>query len=107
LAVTPDWLTHVEITDGRAPTAWTGDDDDPESAASAPAVEIAVSSDAAEQVGIAVGDVLAFEIAPLRVTGLYQPADPDDDFWQHQPQLAAPLERRADDGRKLLVADAF
>ena len=107
LAVTPDWLTHVEITDGRAPTAWTGDDDDPESAASAPAVEIAVSSDAAEQVGIAVGDVLAFEIAPLRVTGLYRPADPHGDFWQHQPQLAAPIERRADDGRKLLVADAF
>ncbi len=107
LAVTPGWLAQVEITDGRAPTAWEGDDDDLESGAAAPAVEIAVSSDAAEQMGIAVGDLLAFDIAPLRVTGLYRPADPDDDLWQHQPQLAAPFERRADDGRKLLVADAF
>jgi putative ABC transport system permease protein len=107
LAVSPDWLAHVEITDGRAPTAWTGDDDDLESGASASPVEIVVSRDAAEQMGIAIGDLLAFDIAPLRVTGLYQPADAERDFWQHQPQLAAPIERRADDGRKLLVADAF
>ncbi|WP_091707443.1 FtsX-like permease family protein [Microbacterium sp. cf046] len=105
LAVSPEWRDLIEITDGSPPAAWTGDDDVAQP--SSDAIEIALSAAAAQEMGIAVGDVLDFGVAPVRVAALYEPTDADDPFWQHEATLAGAVERRADDGRKLLAADGL
>ena len=107
LAVTPDWRELIEITAGRAPQAWSGDEDDLADIAATEPVEIALSQAAAEQMGIDVGDELDVGEQAVRIAALYEPADGADDFWQHQPALAGAIERRAADGRKLLGADAL
>ncbi|WP_314508385.1 FtsX-like permease family protein [uncultured Microbacterium sp.] len=105
LAMTPGADDLVTITDGTPPQAWTGDEDD--SATPTPPLEVALSRSAAERMGIAVGDTLDHRVAPLLVTALYEPRDDSDPFWQHQAALSTAVERVADDGRTLLLADVL
>lgn len=79
-----DAAERVTLVDGGSPAPWRPDLD-PE----AP-IEVTVSDGLAEAADLAVGDVLGYRPAPLRIVGIYQPADPDAVYWQHQSSLRAP-----------------
>ncbi|MGN6503211.1 MAG: hypothetical protein ACTHKX_09990, partial [Pseudolysinimonas sp.] len=86
------WLDRVRITDGEPPAPWTGDEAAPSVAGAAPPalppIPAASSADAAQQLHLTVGDLIGYSPAPVLVTGIYEPLDPDDAYWVHQVNLA-------------------
>ena len=107
LAATPHWRELVNIVEGAAPTAWAGSDEDVSVAASRIPVPVALSRAAADQMKVAVGDILDIGPRSVVVTGLYDPADADDTFWEHGSLLREAAKGRADDGRIAFTADAL
>ena len=87
LAVDPDWQQQVRIVDGAAPAAWAGSDDDSDED---PPLEVVLSAASAAELGIGVGDSLAFAPFELTVAGIYEPVDPSDPYWLHASDLAEP-----------------
>ena len=93
LTVDPTYQTRVEIVQGAAPAIWTGRDDigadDP---ATAP-VDVAVSAVAAAQLHLQVGDLVGVNVVggvpelSFRISGLFAPRDPSDDYWKHNGSL--------------------
>jgi len=91
-------IDHVEIVLGSAPGAWPGAVVDPEAGIITPGepIEVMLSAATADRLGIALGDELTGwgpslpisddEDAEVtaRVTGLFEPTDPDEDYWQFQ-----------------------
>lgn len=91
LVVDLRWEERIRFLDGTAPGPWSGSENASEPQ---PAVEIALSAPAADEVGLAVGDEFADGARLLRVTGLYEPVDPDDAYWAHTGDLAEPYVER-------------
>lgn len=107
LAVDLRWQDRVRFVEGTPPSAWSGsslDDLDPESR---PPLEIVLSSDAAEQLGISAGDLLSSTPAPLLVTGIYEPLDRADPYWQHAPEVLQGTTTRALTGFTVVSVSAF
>lgn len=87
---------YVEITDGSWPEPldpdvgrqdWHSEDSEP--------VDMMLSTATAEGLGLVVGDEVEVPVLGLhmsvRLSGLYEPLDPDDDQWQHQLSTETPL----------------
>lgn len=83
-----DWV------EGRAPAAAKGEFD-PSGGDGLPPVEVAVSQETAELIGVHAGSPLTVQSShgePLdvRLSGVYRPADPVDDAWHVAPTLLKP-----------------
>ncbi|WP_439593625.1 FtsX-like permease family protein [Microbacterium sp.] len=100
LTAAPRWEEVVTFVQGTRPAPPT------EESVGAP-VEIALSVAASERMGIGIGDVLALPFTPLLVTGLYEPTDAGDPFWEHRPYLRDAVESRNADGRLIYVVDVL
>ncbi|MES1169162.1 MAG: hypothetical protein ABUL47_00570, partial [Leifsonia sp.] len=93
LTADPKYLSRAKIVEGAAPTTWTGSDDaggdDP---GNGPA-DVAVSEVAAEQLHLKVGDLVGVDVVDgvpgltFRISGLFAPRDPADDYWKHNGSL--------------------
>lgn len=93
LTADPKYLSRVEIVEGTAPSTWTGDDSlslgDPPTVP----VDVAVSSVAADQLHLHVGDVVGVNVVggvpelTFRISGLFAPRAPADDYWKHNGSL--------------------
>jgi putative ABC transport system permease protein len=85
------WRDRVRFTDGEPPAPWTGDESAPtvpgEAPAAPPSIPAAISADAAKQLHLKVGDLIGYSPAPVLVTGIYEPVNPDDAYWVHQVNL--------------------
>lgn len=93
LAIDLEWEPRVRFVDGAAPVPWQGSEDavpEPGTAPQEP-IEIALSSEAAEKLDLSVGDRVGYTPADVVVSGIYEPANPDDAYWVQQPDLAAPV----------------
>ena len=84
LAVDLLWESRVTFLEGAAPAAWEGQGDDPEGPAP---IEVAVSSTAAANMGVSVGDLLGYGPAPLLVAGIYEANDESEPYWAHARDL--------------------
>jgi putative ABC transport system permease protein len=83
-----DWV------EGRAPAAAEGEVD-PSGDDNLPPVEVALSQQAAELIGVHAGSPLTVqslqgEPLDVRLSGVYRPADPGDDAWHVAPTLLKP-----------------
>ena len=107
LAVDLDWSSRVEFVDGAAPAVWDGDERDTVDQPLRAPIDIALSADAAEKLGLAVGDILDYRPARLRLAGIYEPIDLEANYWNHALDLATGESRRALDGGQLVYASAY
>jgi putative ABC transport system permease protein len=82
LAVDIHWSDRVTLVEGAAPREWTGGGEP---------LEMIISEDYAELAGFRVGDLIGYFEAPLLVTGIYAPNDPDAAYWVHASELASPV----------------
>lgn len=87
LAIDPRWSERVRILAGDEPATWAGSDDTGDTAEP---LEIALLRPTADALGVGVGDTLRYPPFTLRVAALYEPADADDPYWTHTPDLALP-----------------
>jgi putative ABC transport system permease protein len=107
LAVDLEWSSRITFVEGAAPVAWDGDEKAAvEQPAQAP-IEIALSARSAEQLGLAVGDILEYSPLQLMVAGIYKPLDPESDYWLHASDLAVGDPRHGSDGGVLIYATAY
>ncbi len=107
VAVDLEWADRVELVDGAPPAPWDGDESDQTDPNARPPIEIALSEETAENAGLAVGDVLSFVPANLRVAAIYRPLDPADDYWVHALDLKEGEPFPSSEGGTLLYAGAF
>ena len=87
-AVDLNWVDRIRVVAGRLPTGWTSSLNDP--SVEREPVEIALSTAAAEAIGVTVGDLLSLSTADAVVSAIYEPVDPDDGFWRHATELVEP-----------------
>lgn len=87
LAVDPRSADRIRVVEGAAPAAWSGSDDTGDTAAP---LEVAMTRQAADALGVGVGDTLDYRPFTLRIAALYEPQDPDDGYWAHAADLAVP-----------------
>jgi len=87
LAVDPDWMQQVRIVAGTEPADWAGSDEDPDAD---PPLEVALSAASAAELGVDVGDTIGYAPLVLTVAALYEPRDPDADYWMHASDLRLP-----------------
>lgn len=88
LAVDLDYESRIRFVDGAAPAAWSGNDRDDTASELRPPIEVAISQAAAETLGLGVGDVIADYLpAPVEISGVYEPLDPDEGYWVHASDL--------------------
>jgi putative ABC transport system permease protein len=87
LAVALDVQEQVRFVAGAAPGAWAGSETDSEDD---PPLEVALSAASASELGVGVGDSIAFAPFELTVAGVYEPIDPDAEYWLQASDLAAP-----------------
>lgn len=87
LAVDVDWLEQIRFVAGAAPAAWEGSETDSEDD---PPLEVALSAASASELGVDVGDSIEFAPFVLTIAGIYEPIDPDADYWLHASDLAEP-----------------
>ena len=107
LAVDLDWESRIDFIEGAAPAAWDGNERDGVDRLLRAPIEIAISADAATQLGLAVGDILQYRPAPLRLSGIYEPRDSSDAYWTHAVDLAVGDPRRSNEGEPLVYASAY
>jgi putative ABC transport system permease protein len=86
LAIDLDASEHVRYTSGSAPEGWAGDETEI-TGEPMPPIEIGMSAPTAELLEYEIGDVIAFTPADLVITGIYEPADPDDPYFVHVSDL--------------------
>jgi putative ABC transport system permease protein len=93
LSAAPDYLKHIRIVEGAAPKTWTTSDVvSPDETRTIP-VDVVVSSQAARQLKLSVGDRVGTDVfggVPdrlYRISGLFDPVDPGDEYWKHNPSL--------------------
>jgi putative ABC transport system permease protein len=96
---------RVRYVAGVAPSAWTGDADTP-TAADAP-IDIAVSQRAATTLALSVGDELSSPYGTLRVSGVFEPRDPTDEFWAHADDLLNPVVIRSPGSPDTVITSAL
>ena len=107
LAVDLEWSSRVAFVEGAAPVAWNGNEKDAVDPSTQTPIEIALSARSAEQAGVAVGDILEYSPSLLRISGIYEPLDPEADYWLHASDLAAGDPRHGSDGGVLVYASAY
>lgn len=78
LAVDLRWDERVTLKEGAAPAPWSSGSD---------TVQVALSSTAAKNMGVAVGDEITVAPVPLLVTEIYDAADPSAHYWAHARDL--------------------
>jgi putative ABC transport system permease protein len=108
-----DVLARIHIVSGAAPAVWSGNELDPATVVTPPPIEILLSTTAARALHVSVGDVLGSadidgEPQPsYRVSGLYQPTKPADQFWAQNPSLVPATLVKPDIGTPYLSGAAF
>jgi putative ABC transport system permease protein len=107
LAVDLEWTSRIDFVAGSAPAAWTGDETDGVDRLKRAPIDIALSADSAEQLGLTIGDLLDYRPTTLRVAGIYEPRDRGDEYWVHAIDLAAGEPRRSIAGERLVYASAY
>src|SRR5690606_3149931 len=107
LALGLRWEERVTFIAGGAPARWTGSSADMNDPSGRPPIEIAVAAETAARMGFEVGDELSAEPAPLLVSGIYEPLQPDDRYWAHAYELAQPFELRSAGGQSTLSAAVY
>ncbi|CAN5168390.1 hypothetical protein BH11ACT3_BH11ACT3_01260 [soil metagenome] len=86
LAVDLAWADRITVVDGALPTRW-----DPPVGDAAPApIGVAIDADTAEAMKLQVGDQLLGDSGSYLISAIYQPTDPDDDYWTHARDLDEP-----------------
>ncbi|MEO5535316.1 MAG: FtsX-like permease family protein [Pseudolysinimonas sp.] len=85
LALDLHWMDRVRFIAGSPPAARdaTADPDAP--------LEVAISAATAQATGLKAGDRIGYQLVPLVVAGIYEPLEPNDRYWAHQPDLATPI----------------
>ncbi|MEO8528064.1 MAG: ABC transporter permease [Pseudolysinimonas sp.] len=78
------WMDRVTFTAGSAPAVR-----DAHATPDVP-LEVAISAATAQATGLKPGDHVGYQLVPLVIAGIYQPLDPSDRYWAHQPDLATP-----------------
>lgn len=113
LTADPQYLSRVRIVQGSAPATWTRSDaEQPDTTASTP-VDIAVSVTAARQLQLVPGDLIGTDLAggvpqrQYRVSGLFEPIHPGDDFWRQNPSMLPVSSLVGADGVQFSGASVF
>ena len=88
LAIDLAFDERLHYVSGEAPRPWTFEDGTP--AVENP-IEIAISQKSATEMKLAVGDVVPYSSAALRIAGVYEPDDPESAYWTHAYDLEHPL----------------
>jgi putative ABC transport system permease protein len=88
LAADLDWMSRITFVDGTPPTAWEGNEFSSDPTVVQPPIPVAISTDAAEQLQLKVGDQIGYSPAPAVVAGVYELNDPGDPYWVHEENLA-------------------
>ncbi len=91
LAVDLEWEPRVRFIEGAAPAPWQGSENEVVPPEGAEPIEIALSAEAADRLSLSVGDRLGYTPADVVISGIYEPADPDDEYWVLQNDLVAPV----------------
>jgi putative ABC transport system permease protein len=93
LTADPKYLSRVRIVDGAAPAAWGPKSGLSDDEIRAIPVEVAVSTVAAAQLHLGVGDLVGVDVFDgvpehlFRISGLFAPIDGSDDYWKHNASL--------------------
>ncbi|MBF4634802.1 ABC transporter permease [Agreia pratensis] len=88
LAIDLAFNERLHYVSGEAPRPWTLEDGTP--AVENP-IEIAISQKSATEMKLAVGEVVPYSSAALRIAGIYEPDDPENAYWDHAYDLEHPL----------------
>lgn len=83
-----DWLDRITFVDGEAPAAWTGTEFTEDPTIVQPPIPVGISTDAAEQLHLEVGDTVGYSLSDVVISGIYELNDPDDAYWVHETNLA-------------------
>lgn len=102
-----DFDSRITYLEGGAPAEWTGSTEDDALAADRPPMDIAITSGAAEELSLEIGDLLSSTYAPLRVAGIYEATDPTDTYWLHAPDLLRPATTSSLTGVKVVATSAY
>jgi putative ABC transport system permease protein len=93
LTADPDYLSRVRIVHGTAPATWSASDTQSADDTRTIPVDVAVSTVAAADLHLAVGDLIgtdALDGVPqrlYRISGLFAPIDGSDDYWKQNGSL--------------------
>lgn len=107
LALELDWEDRVRFIEGVPPQAWSGEPAEADDPPAEVPIEIAISQNAADQMGLRAGDLIDVAIAPLLVSGVYEPIDPEDRYWAHAYELRRGSEIRGPGGQPILTASVY
>jgi putative ABC transport system permease protein len=113
LTADAQYLSRIRVVQGTAPTTWTRTDLEPPELTVATPIDVVLSVAAAGQLKLVPGDLVgADEVDGVpqrqyRVAGLFEPVDPDDDYWKQNPSLLPATTLLSDDGIEFLGASAF
>jgi putative ABC transport system permease protein len=93
LTADPKYLSRVRIVEGTPPEPWLASDTQSADDTRTIPVDVAVSTAAAARLHLAVGDLVGvdpFEGVPqrlYRISGLFAPIDPSNDYWKFNGSL--------------------
>ncbi|MEO6114831.1 MAG: FtsX-like permease family protein [Pseudolysinimonas sp.] len=93
LTADPRYLSRIRIVQGTAPATWSKSEVSPPDQTRAVPVDVVISTGAAQQLNLKVGDEVATDVIQgvpdrlYRVSGVFEPADPGSDFWMQNPSL--------------------
>jgi len=119
LAFDPDYEDEIRIVDGRLPEAAASriprvepePGEDPGPVQLYNRIEVVLSTDTAADLGWSLGDVrtISLPITPIEVVlvGLFEPVDPDADYWQHVPSVLTPKVFDDGNGPRKLTATVY
>jgi putative ABC transport system permease protein len=88
LAVDLTWDSRIHFVSGAPPRPWEGSESDTALPQDRAPIEVALSSAAAQELRLSVGDVVGYSPAPVVIAGVYEPDEPEDPYWLHQHDLA-------------------
>lgn len=93
LTADPSYLSRVRIVRGTAPSPWSASDTQSPDDTRTIRVDVAVSTTAADQLHLEVGDLVGVDVFDgvperlYRISGLFAPLDPSSDYWKHNGSL--------------------
>ena len=113
LTADPAYLSRIRIVQGSAPAVWADNDSEPSEQTAADPVGILLAEQAAASLKLTVGEVIGAEDVGgvpqrlYRVTGLFVPRDPGDDYWRQNPSLLPATTTVPDRGASYPTAAAY
>lgn len=109
LTIDLQWQQRVTVIAGALPTGWSGPDAvDPDTSVRATApIEVAISKASATAIGVGVGDVVDFALAPLTIAAIYVPRDSADDYWIHAAELSVPQVLRGEQAETIVRSSVY